>query len=218
VIVVPALVAACAGPQAVTRPPPEPTPTPTPTPTPRTTEESGLISWYGRPHHGRRTANGEVYDMHAPTAAHKTLPFGTWLEVENLEGGQTTRVRVNDRGPFVKGRVLDVSRSAAVDLGMMSTGVVRGRLRVIPAPVSAPPVPAASFAVQVGAFSTESSAHDLHQALTRAGFEVEVAGPAAGAGHIVYRVRSGRFATRADAEAHAAKLRREGYKGIIVSD
>jgi rare lipoprotein A len=130
VIVVAALVAACAGPQAVKRP----TPVPTTPPAPSTTEQRGLISWYGHPHHGRPTASGEVYDMHGMTAAHKTLPFGTWLEVENLDGGQTTRVRVNDRGPFVQGRILDVSRSAAVALGMMGSGVIRGRFRVIPAP------------------------------------------------------------------------------------
>lgn len=155
--------------------------------------------------------------MNAMTAAHKTLPFGTWLEVENLDGGQTTRVRVNDRGPFVKGRILDVSRSAAVELGMMTTGVIRGRLRVIPGPAAAPAAPARSFAVQIGAFGTESPAHDMRMALTRAGFEVEVLGAQTG-GTAVYRVRSGRFATRADAEAHAAKLEREGYKGIVVGD
>jgi rare lipoprotein A len=99
-------------------------------------EERGLASWYGEPHHGRRTASGEVYDMRAMTAAHPTLPFGTWLHVENTRTGQVVRVRVNDRGPFVDGRILDVSYAAAVALGAIGPGTIPVRLRVIrmPAP------------------------------------------------------------------------------------
>jgi rare lipoprotein A len=122
--VVSALVAGCAGAKATTGP----------APAGRVIEERGLASWYGHPHHGRRTASGEVYDMQAMTAAHRTLPFGTWLLVENLKTGATARVRVNDRGPFVDGRILDVSRAAAVALGITGSGVVPVRLRVIPPP------------------------------------------------------------------------------------
>ena len=153
--------------------------------------------------------------MHAMTAAHKTLPFGTWLEVENLQNGQTTNVRVNDRGPFVKGRILDVSRSAAVALGMMGTGVTPGRLRVVSKPASAPPAPSPSFVVQVGAFSAESAARDLGQVLVDGGFDAEIVNGTSD-GRVVYRVRSGRFAAREEATAHAAKLARAGYQGIIV--
>src|SRR5437762_3762354 len=86
-------------------------------------EETGLASWYGYPHHGRRTASGEIYDMNELTAAHRTLPLGTRLLVTNLANGRSVEVRVNDRGPFVKGRILDLSYAAARTLGAEGTGV-----------------------------------------------------------------------------------------------
>ena len=152
--------------------------------------------------------------MHAMTAAHRTLPFGTWVEVENLHNGQTTNVRVNDRGPFVKGRILDVSRSAALALGMMGNGVIRGRLRVVSKPEAAP---APAFIVQVGAYAAEASARDLRRRLIEAGFDVDVIAASPGE-DVVYRVRSGRFTTRADADAHAERLERAGYGGFVVAE
>lgn len=83
----------------------------------------GLASWYGEPHHGRRTANGEVFDMNTLTAAHKTLPFGTRVRVENPATGQAVVVRINDRGPFKPGRVIDLSRAAAERIGLIQAGV-----------------------------------------------------------------------------------------------
>jgi rare lipoprotein A len=83
----------------------------------------GLASWYGEPHHGRRTANGEVFDMNTLTAAHKTLPFGTRVRVENPATGQAVVVRINDRGPFKPGRVIDLSRAAAARIGLIQAGV-----------------------------------------------------------------------------------------------
>ncbi len=83
----------------------------------------GLASWYGEPFHGRRTANGEVFDMNALTAAHKTLPFGTRVRVENPATGQAVVVRINDRGPFRPGRVIDLSRAAAERIGLVQAGV-----------------------------------------------------------------------------------------------
>jgi rare lipoprotein A len=96
--------------------------------------ETGLASWYGRPYHGRTTASGERYDMRAMTAAHRTLPLGTVVEVRNLENGRKIRVLINDRGPFVEGRILDVSRGAAKKLRMLDAGVVRVRIRVVSVP------------------------------------------------------------------------------------
>lgn len=84
---------------------------------------SGKASWYGPGFHGRKTANGEIFNMNAMTAAHKTLPLGTWLQVENKKNGEFLIVRVNDRGPYIKGRVLDLSRQAAVKLGLEEQGV-----------------------------------------------------------------------------------------------
>jgi rare lipoprotein A len=97
---------------------------------PPSRSEVGLASWYGEAHHGRLTASGEIYDLTRLTAAHRTLPLGTRLRVTNLESGRIVRVRVNDRGPYVSGRVLDLSEAAARSLGMREEGVVRVRLDV----------------------------------------------------------------------------------------
>jgi len=91
----------------------------------------GVASWYGKPYHGRRTASGEVYNMYQMTAAHPSLPFGTRVVVTNLENGRSAIVRINDRGPFVHGRVIDLSRKAASQLGFLGQGVTRVGVRVI---------------------------------------------------------------------------------------
>ena len=96
-----------------------------------TYDKKGLASWYGHPFHGRKTASGEVYDMWAMTAAHKTLPMPSLVEVTNLENGRKLRLRVNDRGPFVSKRIIDLSRGAARELGAEKGGVVRVRVRVL---------------------------------------------------------------------------------------
>ena len=96
--------------------------------------ETGIASWYGDPYHGRTTASGEVYDMHQLTAAHRTLPFGVWVEVTNLSNGKRVEVRITDRGPFVGGRIIDLSLAAAERIDMVTAGIVRVQLRGIPAP------------------------------------------------------------------------------------
>lgn len=96
-------------------------------------KERGLASWYGEPFHGRRTANGEIYDMNKISAAHKTLPLGTWVEVRNLNNQKTLVLRVNDRGPFVRGRVIDLSREAAKKMDIIQTGVAPVMVRAIDA-------------------------------------------------------------------------------------
>ncbi len=87
--------------------------------------ETGVASWYGYPYHGRRAANGEIYDMEKMTAAHRTLPFGTWVRVKNLANSRTVEVRITDRGPFVGGRILDLSHAAAVTLDMIGPGTAQ---------------------------------------------------------------------------------------------
>ncbi len=99
--------------------------------------ETGKASWYGPWHHGRLTASGEVYDMNRMTAAHRTLPLGTRVIVENLDNGRTAEVRINDRGPYVAGRLLDLSLATARALGAIRPGVVPVRLRVVELPDSA---------------------------------------------------------------------------------
>src|ERR1700722_17110133 len=108
--------------------------------------ETGVASWYGVPYDGRRAASGEVYDMRQLTAAHRSLPFQTWVEVTNLFNGKQVDVRINDRGPFVKGRIVDLSQAAARDIDMLRAGTTRVRLKVIPTPnilpVTSPRTPA----------------------------------------------------------------------------
>jgi len=93
--------------------------------------QEGMASFYGEEYHGRPTANGEVYDMHALTAAHPALPFNTRVRVVNLENGQSVVVRINDRGPSVQGRIIDLSYQAARAIGMVGPGTVRVRLEVL---------------------------------------------------------------------------------------
>jgi rare lipoprotein A len=93
--------------------------------------ETGLASWYGKAHHGRRTASGERFDMHALTAAHRTLAFGTLVRVTDLASGRSVNVRVNDRGPFRDGRIIDLSYAAAEKLGMVARGTARVEITVI---------------------------------------------------------------------------------------
>jgi rare lipoprotein A len=98
------------------------------------TEWTGFASWYGEPHHGRPTSSGEVFDKTKLTAAHRTLPFGARVAVTNLDNGRTVEVRVNDRGPFVNGRLIDLSEAAARSLGGIGAGLIRVRLRVVALP------------------------------------------------------------------------------------
>src|SRR5438093_11472317 len=114
-------------------------------------EETGLASWYGNPFHGRRTASGEVYDMGEMTAAHRTLPFNTWLIVENLDNRRTVEVRVNDRGPFAGSRILDLSYGVARLLVATGPWVIPIRLRLIGGSMSGPASRDRVFVFTVGA-------------------------------------------------------------------
>ena len=95
--------------------------------------ETGIASWYGVPYHGRPTASGEIFDMEKLTAAHRALPFQTWVEVTNLSNGKQVDVRITDRGPFVRGRIIDLSMAAARQIDMVRAGTARVRLKVIAA-------------------------------------------------------------------------------------
>jgi rare lipoprotein A len=96
--------------------------------------ETGIASWYGHPYHGRQAANGEIYDMEKFTAAHRTLPFETWVRVHNLSNDRTVDVRIQDRGPFIDGRVIDLSRAAAEEIDLIRPGITRVRVTVIAPP------------------------------------------------------------------------------------
>ncbi len=120
--------------------------------------ESGLASWYGYPYHGRPAADGEIYDMETLVAAHRTLPFQTWVRVTNLTNGKTVEVRIIDRGPFVHGRIIDLSRAAARQIDLIKPGIAKVRLEVIRAPAKSS---AGLFAVQVGVFRDQAAAERL---------------------------------------------------------
>ena len=96
--------------------------------------EVGVASWYGHPYHGRRTSNGEIYDMNKMTAAHLRLPFNTWVRVTNLRNHRSVEVRITDRGPFIKGRIIDLSRVAAKQISMIGPGTAKVRVKVIATP------------------------------------------------------------------------------------
>lgn len=126
--------------------------------------ETGLASWYGHPYDGRRAADGEIYNMERMTAAHRTLPFNTWVRVQNLENHRTAELRIIDRGPFVNGRIIDVSRAAARELQFLGPGTARVRFEVIRMP-EAPE--AAVFAVQVGAFEDRRNAERIRRRMEK---------------------------------------------------
>jgi rare lipoprotein A len=159
--------------------------------------QTGIASWYGEPFHGRTTASGEVYDMEAMTAAHRTLPFGTVLRVDNLDNGRTTTLRINDRGPFVGNRILDVSRRGARELDMVGPGTARVRITVTEAPE-----PRRCWDVQAGSFSGESNARALRDRLLARGEPARIELSPEG----LHRVRVGPFETRDGADAAARRL------------
>lgn len=169
--------------------------------------ERGIASWYGPGFHGRTTASGERYDMWAMTAAHRTLPFGTVVEVRNLENGRRVRVKINDRGPFVGKRVIDLSRSAAEAIGMVGPGTALVEIVA----VGVEPLGGFAFTVQVGAFRDLGRARDLADRLRDEFPEVEVRRDA-----VWSRVQVGSFTTRAEAQRFAARLVSRGFAAVVV--
>jgi len=129
-------------------------------------QETGLASWYGYPYHGRAAANGEIYDMEQLVAAHRTLPFDTWVRVVNLNNAKAIEVRIIDRGPFVEGRIIDLSHAAAQKLDLVGPGTVPVRLEITRLPeVNG----TALYAVQVGAFRDRNNAERVRAAMARYG-------------------------------------------------
>ena len=148
--------------------------------------------------------------MDGPTAAHKTLPFNTGVRVLNLDNGRTTHVRINDRGPFIQGRVIDLSRRAAREIHMIGPGTARVRLYIMEGDGPAPLIrPGQGYTVQVGAFRKQGNARALREKLARRYRDVRVS-QTDGRQGILYRVRVGAFASRTDAQELVERLLREG--------
>ena len=192
-----------------------------PTPGPRTSEqvqpgwtEEGLASWYGGKDgfDGKPTASGEIYDSSLLTAAHRTLPLGTILDVTNLQKGKTVRVRVNDRGPFVRGRIIDLSRAAAREIELIGPGVGEVRLTIVVSGVKREPVsPTGLWAVQVGSFADRTRA-ERHAERVRGAGQAVFLEPYRG----LSRVKVGPYDSRKQAEEALDALQDAGFEGIVV--
>lgn len=194
--------------------------------------QRGLASWYGGKFHGRKTANGETYDMYGNTAAHKTLPMNTMLLVRNLDNGRESVVRINDRGPFVRGRIVDLSYAMAQELGMIKNGTAKVEVIALQTKKIKPPVKKAkpskpfpekeispfelgNFYVQIGAFVAKKNAKLEAIRFSVRGRDVIIQQYAT-SGRNLYRVlvRGGR--TLPDAEKYRQKLAMAGYSDTMV--
>jgi rare lipoprotein A len=189
----------------------------------------GVASWYGPGFHGNRTANGDVFDQYELTAAHPSLPHGTRVMVTNLDNGRAVEVRINDRGPFVGGRAIDLSYAAARTLDMVDAGLASVRIEVLDGriPLPAPPAPTlvamppaeplGSWVVEVATLRDAVRAEHLRQVLSTRFPDAFVTRLVATEGEY-HRVRIGPYAVRTHALAGAERLGRLGYPAIIVED
>lgn len=184
--------------------------------------ERGIASWYGPNFHGKRTSNGEQYNMESLTAAHKTLPMDTWVEVTNQENGRQIVLRINDRGPFVDGRIIDLSKAAARDLGVLGKGTARVEVKALgyrqvgtgvadrPAVYVPPPsYETGTFTVQVGAFTNPANAQRLAAKLRPQWGKVSVVRYDRGDA-VFHRVWVGKVSQLAEAKALESRLRAAG--------
>lgn len=193
-------------------------------------EEEGIASWYGSKFHGRRTSSGEIFDMYQFTAAHPTLPLPSFVEVTNLDNDQTLVVRVNDRGPFARNRVIDLSYAAAKRLGFSNRGTTPVHLRVItpteghstagtnPAPYrfSDESSRRERIYLQLGAFGDPANARALKRRLQSAGFGPIVLDQSTSGSNQLSRLRLGPLDSTAEADQISAQLEDHGTASVIV--
>ncbi len=192
-------------------------------------EETGIASWYGKQFHGKKTSSGEVYDMDDMTAAHKTLPLQTMVEVTRLDTNKALVLRINDRGPFVGDRIIDLSRGAARKLGIMEAGTSRvrvvalvegkpgpktGRANGGGEPVPAKPIPdfnSGVFWVQIGAFSNKSNAQRVRERILLPQDMIRLQPVPTGDGISLIRVQAGPYTDRREAEQATLDLVNQGF-------
>ncbi|MBI3759855.1 MAG: septal ring lytic transglycosylase RlpA family protein [Deltaproteobacteria bacterium] len=208
------LLAGCATQSA--RPTPSRPLAPPPPPSAQLTSVEGVASWYGPGFHGHRTSSGAVYDQEDLTAASVLFPLGTRLLVTNLANNRDVEVTVNDHGPYVKGRQIDLSRKAARVLGVIGPGTARVRMDVLATPPGGPAIGQRYF-VQVGSFSDSANARRFQQRLASDYPDVQVQTASAGA-NLYYRVRMGAFMKRDEAETRAARVANSGYSAVIITE
>ena len=183
-------------------------------------EEEGLASWYGPGFHTQKTSSGEVYDMYDMTAAHKVLPMQTMVRVQNLENGKSADLRVNDRGPFVSGRCVDLTEAGAKALGVVGPGTARVRLTVLGGAGMSPEAVVAAvaretFYVQVGAFTVQANAERLAKELKGGGYPSTRVQEAVVNGVRYWRVQAGAFAGVEHANEGLARLA-DRYPGSFI--
>jgi rare lipoprotein A len=172
--------------------------------------ERGIASWYGPDFHGGRTATGEIYDMHAMSGAHPTLPLPTWVRVTNLDNGRSVVVRLNDRGPFRKDRIVDLSRAAAAELDMIRAGTARVEVRSLASAASWEAPTASAYYAQAGAFASRENAEMLARKLRDAGIEGVTVSEISLNGRSLFRVRAGPVASLAEFDALIERLAAAG--------
>ena len=179
--------------------------------------QSGIASWYGPGFHGNATSSGEIYDQNDLTAAHPSLPLGTHVRVTSFDSGRSVDVRINDRGPFVGGRVIDLSYEAARTIEMIGPGTAAVSVDPIDEVGRSVPAPFVSYAVQAGAFLDGSRADALRADLGGPSGDAYLSMVRAGES-IFYRVRLGPYPRREDAIARAEELAQTGVSSVIVEE
>lgn len=176
--------------------------------------QTGMASWYGPDFHGKATSSTEIYNMYDMTAAHRSLPFGTHVMVTNLNNGKSVKVKINDRGPFVKGRIIDLSYAAAQVLDAVGPGVIPVKLEILGQ--ESPPLSGQRFAVQVGSFVNKENAISLRKELKNRFRDVYVSAFKTPA-QTFYRVRI-KAEDRENAESLTRRLHKEGLVSFIVEE
>ncbi|UCF73150.1 MAG: septal ring lytic transglycosylase RlpA family protein [Deltaproteobacteria bacterium] len=191
--------------------------------------QEGMASWYGQEFHRRKTSSGEIFNMYGKTAAHKTLPFGTYVKVENLSNLREIVVRINDRGPFVKGRIIDLSYAGAQEIGLIGPGVTRVRVVALSKEVGKitsgntvkPLVEAIDFhkgrfTIQVGAFENEDNARRLAERLRAIFGNVTITTYEPDNGKTLYRVRVCRSKDLTEADQIVRRLENLGFSDTFI--
>ena len=173
--------------------------------------ETGVASWYGHPYHGRRTSSGEVYDMNQMTAAHLRLPFDTWVRVTNTRTGEQAEVRINDRGPFIKNRIIDLSQEAARRIGMLGPGTDLVRIEIIPPPLMAK-VSATAPVAASGVEAPQPAGAPLSAEIPPAA----PLAPAACPSQPYYAIQVGSFRDEENAERMQGKMEERYGSAVIV--
>ena len=176
----------------------------------------GIASWYGPGFHGKATTSGAIYNQYELTAAHQTLPLGTRVMVTNLENGSATEVLVNDRGPFAKNRIIDLSYAAAQSIQMVGPGTALVRIDVVDSPVRLSAIRAnLDYTLQLGSFAQLENAQQLRDRIAKAFANVAIS-PLQSKDMTYYRVHLGTFSSRSAAEEQARQVSQAGYSVIIM--